>query len=193
MLKVSSGLLKGLKLKSPPDTTRPSSERLRQAIFNILRSFQWNEQSTILEGAQVVDLFAGSGAWGIEALSNGAQNCIFIESNKNCFSVLLSNVKLTLSKIDDIEAESIQRDVLQALPKISISRVIFCDPPYNQEYYPKVIDLLSQFDKIEPRGLFIYEAHQKEKIDVEYAKKAGLHFYDLKNYGEANLYFFTRR
>lgn len=193
MLQISSGLLKGLKLKSPPDSTRPSSERLRQAIFNILRNFRWGEDSFILLNSNVTDMFAGSGAWGIEALSNGAKHCTFIESNRNCFPVLLNNVKLALSKMDDIEAESIQRDVLNSLSVVNSSRVIFCDPPYNQGFYPKVIDLLSQFDKIEVGGLFIYEAFEKEKIDTQLAEKAKLYFYDRKNYGEASVYFFQKR
>src|SRR5687768_4879943 len=100
MLQVSSGILRGLPLRSPTvSTTRPSSARLRQGIFNVLRHFRWQD-STILDGATVVDLFAGTGAWGIEAMSNGATEVWFLESNPSTLRVLQENINTAVRSFE---------------------------------------------------------------------------------------------
>src|SRR5262245_35293569 len=98
-MQISSGFLRGLSLKVPKGhQTRPSSERLRQAIFNVLRHFRWNppdseENHTILDQAVVADVFAGTGAWGFEALSNGAKEVWFLESNALASKSIQENKK----------------------------------------------------------------------------------------------------
>ena len=196
MIQISSGFFKGLKLKSPPSTTRPSSERLRQAIFNILRNYRWNltqDSIPILENATVIDLFAGSGAWGLEALSNGAIECILVENNKECFAILSANAKLILSKKDDVSIQCICKDAISMTAKLPVSRVVFCDPPYDKGFFKPCVDQLVANSCTENNGLFIYEAAEREEIEPEYALKADLKLFDRKNYGDSAVYFFVKR
>src|SRR5690349_8227070 len=93
MISLASGLLKGLNLKSPQGSqTRPSSERLRQGTFNVLRHYRWDGFDHIVDQAVVADLFSGSGAWGLEALSNGAAHVIFVEAHPLALKCLRTNV-----------------------------------------------------------------------------------------------------
>ena len=86
-MRVVSGELRGRRIESPVgDATRPTTDKVREAVFNALGS------AGILDGATVLDLFAGTGAMGIEALSRGAQRCVFVERDRNALATLRRNI-----------------------------------------------------------------------------------------------------
>jgi len=125
-LRIIGGELKGRKLISVPGTDiRPTADRIRESIFNILAGR--------VGGAVVLDLFAGTGALGIEALSRGAESAFFIEINKRALSVLKRNIN-TCSVGNKVTI--IQWNILENLTCIQSMRpafnLVFMDPPYNK-------------------------------------------------------------
>ena len=132
-MRVIAGEFRSRRLKSLPGLdTRPTPDRLREALFNIL--------ATRLEGVVFLDAYAGTGAVGIEALSRGAARAIFIERSKPAAAVLRENLEsLHLGG----RAEVLQGRVLQYLPQRSAD-IVFLDPPYTLESeYAEALDILS--------------------------------------------------
>ena len=111
-------------LTPPGQTTRPTSDRARQAIFNILEHAPW---SPGLAGARVIDLFAGSGALGFEALSRGAANAIFVENDAKAAAVIRRNAE----KLHANGRVQILSGSALALPRSEPFDLIFADPPYT--------------------------------------------------------------
>lgn len=196
MIQVSSGLLRGVPLRSPSGKqTRPSSERLRQGTFNVLRHFRWEKTGTdIVTGATVFDLFAGTGAWGIEAMSNGATEVCFVESHPVTLKTLQDNLNIASHSF---EAQTLavprmhlfRRDVMLAYRKLPVARLIFCDPPYEGGWFAKVLALEGQENRLEPGGILLYEADAKEAVP---AVTPTLKHYDTKNYGDSSVHFFVK-
>ncbi len=122
-MRVISGEFGGRKLIAPDGlSTRPTTDKVRQAVFNSLGSMG------VLEGATVVDLYAGSGALGIEALSRGAESCVFVERDRSALLALRENLAaLGL----DSRARVAATDVLAYAPGISGVDIALVDPPYS--------------------------------------------------------------
>ena len=125
-MRVIGGNLKGKKLYSIRGTTiRPTADRLRESIFNIL-AFH-------VQDAVVLDLFAGTGALGIEALSRGAESAVFVDNNRKILSVIERNIKLCAV---DKRANIIKWNIIKNLNCLKSIRtafdLVFLDPPYNQ-------------------------------------------------------------
>lgn len=121
-MRVVSGELGGRKLVSPEGTsTRPTTDRAREAIFNALGS------AGLLDGALVADLFAGTGAVGIEAISRGAAHCTFVERDRNALRALEENVD-TLDLAD--RTRIMRSDAMQAAVTLDVD-IVFADPPYD--------------------------------------------------------------
>ena len=137
-LRIIAGELKGRKIRSVRGTkTRPTAERIREAIFNIL-AFE-------IQGTTVLDLFAGTGAFGIEALSRGAESVVFVEVANDSISVLQENIR-SLSL--ECPTKIIQWDLTRSLscldPLRSAFSLVFMDPPYNKNMIePTLIHLHS--------------------------------------------------
>ncbi len=139
MLKIISGHLKGMKVLSPEgEATRPTSARIRESIFNVLASD--------LEEGTFVDLFAGSGAMGIEAISRGATRCIFVEQDKQACRLISQNLQEVERRFQKQDLPLPQTQVIQLdcfkLPfeltkSLKAPLVVWADPPYE-----KTIDFL---------------------------------------------------
>lgn len=131
-VRVVAGDLRGRRIEAPvTDATRPTTDKVREAVFNALGSLG------VIEGARIVDLFAGTGAMGIEALSRGADHCVFVEKDRAALGVLRSNLKnLDLESRTTVisgDAEHIaaqQRDV----------DVLIADPPYGYNDWASLLD-----------------------------------------------------
>ncbi len=138
------------------DLVRPTTSQLRESVFNIC-------QLTI-EGAQFLDLFAGSGAMGLEALSRGAQHATFVESNRQAVEAIRRNIQaLGVSK----QATVITLDVFKALEKFAqhakLFDVIYVDPPYGKGLSEPVLTFLDMHPLLNPDGsLFIEDADLRE-------------------------------
>ncbi|MFK8025712.1 MAG: 16S rRNA (guanine(966)-N(2))-methyltransferase RsmD [Ilumatobacter sp.] len=121
-MRVVAGELGGRKLVSPEGTsTRPTTDRVREAVFNALGS------AGLLDGALVADLFAGTGAIGIEAISRGAEHCTFVERDRTALASLEENVE-TLGLAD--RTRVLRSDAVQAAATLDVD-VVFADPPYD--------------------------------------------------------------
>jgi 16S rRNA (guanine966-N2)-methyltransferase len=132
-MRVVAGELGGRKIVAPEGTsTRPTTDRVREAIFNSLGS------SGVLEGALVADLFAGSGAVGIEALSRGAEQCVFVERDRAALRSLDENLE-TLDLVS--RARIITTDAMAVASSLDCD-VVFADPPYDFDAWDRLLGLV---------------------------------------------------
>jgi 16S rRNA (guanine966-N2)-methyltransferase len=147
MLRICAGLFKGKHLKLPPESvSRPSSDRLRQAVFNILTNMlNFNELS-------ILDAFAGSGALGLEALSRGAKLVVFCENNPQAQKIIKENILNTKATYADI---SITGDVFKL--KSDPFNLIFLDPPYDMDLEIKALEYLLEKKLISENGIVVIE------------------------------------
>ncbi len=160
-MQIIGGLYKSRLLTAPKgDQTRPSKNMLRETLFNICTS--------LIDEALFVDLFAGSGAIGLEAISRGARHSYFIESHKNAIEAIEKNIASL--KVEN-QTSLLKGDVFKNLSKIPEKiDIIFADPPYSKD--PKdslAIKLLAYLEKHEAlknEGIFFLETHKSEKIDL---------------------------
>ena len=129
-MRLITGKFKGAKIEAPQGVaTRPTSDRIRQALFNVL---EHGAPAVDFEGLRVLDLFAGSGALGLEALSRGARFCLFIEEDASARAAIRRNVEaLGLTGATKIW----RRDATKLGPAGTMSPfdLIFCDPPYGKD------------------------------------------------------------
>ncbi len=153
-MRIIAGTAGGHSLKVPPVVTRPTSDRVREALFSMLLSR--------LEGARVLDLFAGSGAFGLESLSRGAEEAIFVEENGSACSVIQDNLTKTRLAVGKI----MKGDVFATLRRLADNGaqfdIIFADPPYatNKESTDFASQLLQNADLprvLAPEGWFVLE------------------------------------
>ena len=154
-MRITGGFLKNQSLKTPKgDRTRPTSEKLRQSVFNIAQAH--------VENCAFLDLFAGSGAMGIEALSRGAKKVTFIEKDRSALKALKENlIALDLSP----SATLIAGDVLLQLKRLKREKfnLIYIDPPYEKGLQEKTLDLVDKLQLLPIGGLlFVEESAQKE-------------------------------
>ncbi|NIT04391.1 16S rRNA (guanine(966)-N(2))-methyltransferase RsmD [Candidatus Saccharibacteria bacterium] len=177
-MRVAGGKAKGHRLKVPKiRDVRPTQESIRTNIFNILGDF--------VEGKKVFDLYAGSGSLGIEALSRGAREVIFIESNKNACRVIKEN--LGHAKLDK-KGKVICHDakqVLLTLPDRDIDLALL-DPPYSIGKMDHVFSALASHLK---RGAVLVYEHAKT---TEVPSIPGLKVFDRRMYGSTKVTFLTK-
>jgi len=130
-MRVIAGEFAGRKLVAPEGTTtRPTTDKVRQALFNSLTSMG------VLEGAVVADLYAGSGALGIEAISRGAERCLFVERDRSALAALRQNI--TALGIDD-RCTVTSSDVMAWVPAMRNVDIAFIDPPYAFDSWPGLL------------------------------------------------------
>lgn len=150
-MRVIAGIYKGRRLKTLDGLqVRPTSDRLRETLFNVL--------APRISGARFVDLCAGSGAIGIEALSRGAAEVVFIESSRRAANIISENLRHCGIRDD---ARVVNRDVMLSL-RYFVSHglqfdIFYFDPPYDSELYSQVLRFLAQYDLIRPEDLVIVE------------------------------------
>lgn len=144
-MRVISGKYKGRNIYSPHGEVRPTTDMVKGSLFSIL------ENRGLVNGADFLDVFCGTGSIGIEALSRGANSCVFIDANTD-------NAKRNLDTIG-IEARLVRADFRRALRLIRDSKfdVIFADPPYAAGYAEEVLRLILKYDMLKPDGVIIIE------------------------------------
>ncbi|MHB1126004.1 MAG: 16S rRNA (guanine(966)-N(2))-methyltransferase RsmD [Bacillota bacterium] len=156
-MRVISGLAKGRRLKAPRGlSTRPTTDRVKEAIFNVLGD-------RVID-SNVLDLFAGTGSMGIEALSRGAAHAVFVENSRAAWQVILDN--LVHTRLAD-KADVHRQDVLVALTKLEALEnkfdLIFADPPYQRGWTLPVLERIWQGLLVSPSGLVIMECSSREE------------------------------
>lgn len=150
-MRVIAGTARGMKLKTPRgEAVRPTADRVREALFSIL--------GPRVIGAVVVDLFAGSGAVGIEALSRGAATCVFVEKERKHLEIIRDNLGRTGLQG---EARLLCCDAISALLLLSEEKIqadlIFTDPPYHSTLIPKVLQAVHTNQLLHEDGLVVIE------------------------------------
>ena len=166
-MRIIAGSLRSRTLVAPPGlATRPTSDRLRETLFNVL--------APRIAGASFLDLYAGSGAVGIEALSRGAASVTFVERAPAALKVLHTNlVKLRLAEGFRIHPGSVGAFLRRAAPgpKPELYEVVFLDPPYDDaEEYASALGLLggASVGLLAPGALVIAEHRRKERLEDSY-------------------------
>jgi 16S rRNA (guanine(966)-N(2))-methyltransferase RsmD len=160
------------------EDVRPTSDRAREALFNILY--------TRVVGARVLDLFAGSGAVGIECISRGAKEVVFNDLSKDSLAVVKKN--LTALKIESGQAYVTQGDYLACLERATGAfDLIFIDPPYRLDYGKNALEKIAKKGLLTENGVAVYERDRPFEGEVD-----GLIKTDERKYGKAYLTFFGR-
>ena len=160
-MRIISGTFKGTKLNGPLNKKiRPLKDLVRESIFNFLAHS--NKISFKLEGSNILDLYSGTGSFGLECLSRRANKIIFIEKEKGAIKILEKNIK----KINqDKSTKIINKDTLSFIEK-NINNLkfnlIFCDPPFNDKNIEILIGLISQKKLLEKNGIIII--HRNKNI-----------------------------
>lgn len=161
-MRIGSGRFRGRSIEVPKGLkTRPTSGRLKKALFDIIASE--------LPGARVLDLFAGAGALGLEAISRGASHVVFVERRKSAIAAIMSNLE-KLGVAD--HAEVFQGEASRALDHLSQRgeevHVVLVDPPYAAGAYGSVMQGIDAAAILSPEGLVIVEHHHKVELDDAY-------------------------
>lgn len=148
-MRIISGRERGRVLKTlEGEHTRPTAEKVKEAIFSIIQ-FE-------IEGRRVLDLFAGSGQLGLEALSRGARECVFVENDRQAMQIVRDNAeKCRFTE----QSKFLQADYTAALKRSEEKYdIIFIDPPYQSDYYQKALELISGFDILGIHGIILVES-----------------------------------
>lgn len=182
-MRIITGSAKGTKLKGPKGSdTRPTADRVKESIFNIMGSLVMN--------AKVLDLFAGTGNLGLEALSRGADSAVFIDYNANSIEVIRDNAVHTKLIF---KTEIFKNDVFKGMHKLEQSQrrfdLIFCDPPYNKGLVNQVLTKLDNSTLLIPGGFVMIEYSQHEPINQEWQT---LQLKRVEKYGETMVGFWRR-
>ncbi len=172
-MRVIAGSAKRLQLKTVEGMeTRPTTDRIKETLFNMISEY--------IADSNFLDLFSGSGAIGIEALSRGAACAVFVEQSKKAMECIKDNLKYT--KLSD-RAELYETDAVKALSRMEGNKTfdyIFMDPPYNQLYEKRVLEYLSGSTLISDDGIIIVEASLG--TDFSYVAELGFAIIKEKEY-----------
>jgi RNA methyltransferase, rsmD family len=177
-MRINSGRFKYRKLEIP-ESARPTTEKVREAVFSMLIGK--------VEGATVLDLFAGSGSLGLEALSRGAEFCVFNEGDRKNYKNLKNNI--ANCKADEISS-TYNNDFRKAL--ILANRefdIIFVDPPYREGYYGEVFELVEEYGLLADGGVIVAEHLNDNELSDNIL---GFSRTKHKRYGTIGVDFFER-
>ncbi len=176
-MKIISGTLKGREVKTYDiPGTRPTMDRVKESMFATIQDY--------IKDAQVLDLFAGSGSLGIEAISNGAKHTYFTDNNPEVIKALNNTIKLFNIKDKSTVILTDWKKYLNNCHDNNIKfDLIFVDPPYDYDVYEKILDKVSSYNLLKPNGLIILE-HANLKLKDTYNN---LKLYKAKKYGNKSV------
>ncbi len=177
-MRIITGLARGRKLIEPEGMSiRPTTDQVKESIFNII---QFD-----IEGRSFLDLFAGSGQMGLEALSRGAKSATFVDESKAAIKLVRDNI--ALSKLEGARVQ--QGDSISFLAGKEKFDIIFLDPPYESPLLEKALEKIVQFDKLNSGGIIVCEC-QNEKALPELEEP--YRFLKSYRYGKIKITVFTR-
>nr|WP_314072362.1 16S rRNA (guanine(966)-N(2))-methyltransferase RsmD [uncultured Roseococcus sp.] len=159
-MRIISGRWKGKRLVAPPgEATRPTSDRARQALFDMLWHAPWAGRE-LVDGAMVLDAFAGTGALGLEALSRGAARAAFLEKDRAALAALRANI----ANCGATEAQVIAGDATKPSRPLQAASLVFLDPPYGSGLLTAAIEALDAAGWFAPGALLCTELAAKEAV-----------------------------
>lgn len=182
-MRVIAGSARHLPLKTLDGLdTRPTTDRIKETLFNMLQNQLYD--------CRFLDLFAGSGAIGVEALSRGAGHAVFVEQNPKAIECIRHNLRFT--KLESL-AEVVKADAVSAVRRLDgrgAFHLIFMDPPYDHELEREVLEELVKTDLVNEDTLIIVEASLQTKFD--YLEKLGYQMRKYKKY-KTNAHIFIEK
>ncbi|MFM6967474.1 MAG: 16S rRNA (guanine(966)-N(2))-methyltransferase RsmD [Microbacteriaceae bacterium] len=184
MTRIIAGAAGGRTISVPPSGTRPTSDRVREAIFSRVESW------TDVIGARVLDLFAGSGALGLEAASRGASHVDLVDNSDKAVSVITKNIGLVQSATADCDMRAHRVSVTTFLESATAEwDLVFIDPPYDQgnSMIEKTLELLAP--RLSTDALVAVERSAR---DPEPSWPVGYEVLTPKTYGETTVYWLSR-
>ena len=186
IMRVISGTARGTKLESiDSNNTRPTLDRVKESLFNIIQNK--------IQNSIALDLFAGSGAIGIEFLSRGAEKVYFCEKFHLATQMVRKNLERTRL---ETKSEILEMDYKKALLKLSKENikfnVIFIDPPYKTDFAVESVKQVISLNLLEKDGMIIIETDEKER-DLRNLENLQVEVYDLRKYGRVYLIFLNRK
>lgn len=184
MMRIITGRARGTKLVTlEGNNTRPTSERVKEAVFSMI---QFD-----IEGRNVLDVFAGSGQMGLEALSRGALNATFVDNSKEAINVIKQNVSKTHF---EKQSQIILSDAVDYLNKIKGREsfdIVFIDPPYAVGVQAKILELLMDLELLKPTSIVICESGEEdifkntpeliERVEIIKRAKYGISYITILN------------
>ncbi len=187
-MRVTGGTARGRKLHGPAggkDTIRPTSDRVREALFNIL--------GDRVNGALVLDLFAGTGSLGIEALSRGARHAVFVDRSRHALTLTAANLELcfdspraTLIRLD-LSKEKHFRKLHRPLADSPGFDLIFLDPPYEKNLAHHCVMMVEKAGILAPGGLLVAEERHSVVLPEV---TAALKLRTSRRYGETGIWIY---
>lgn len=183
-MRIIGGEFRSRTIKSPSNTAaRPTKDMVREAIFNIIAGR--------IENSRVLDLFAGSGALGLEALSRGAASCAFVENHPECAGVITENIgKLGVSE----KTRVFRQDTFLYLESLKGCKekfdIIFSDPPYGMGATRNILIMIGRYDILCHSGLLIAEHDSRESVP---RSEADVSIYKQKSYGITSISVFIKQ
>ena len=186
-MRIISGKFKGTKIISPKDkATRPLRDLVKESIFNVIKHS--NNIKIDIEKSVILDLFSGSGSFGLEAISRGAKRCLFVENYSNALEILNKNIKILkcenncnvnyldcFSYIENLQNNEIKSDL------------IFLDPPYKEKNLKKILDNIFSEKLLNDNGVIIIHRHKNENDQFS----ENLKVIEEKKYGISKIIFVT--
>ena len=183
MTRIIGGVLGSLRLKGPAKATRPTSDRVKESIFSIL------ESRGVIQDARVLDLFAGTGALGLEAASRGARAVTLVEKDESALKVCANNLRLVMEGFSksgtSCDVELVRSDAKTFLKKNELMDLVFVDPPYetaHKEVMASLEDICLSQD-----GVVVLERSAK----VQRPSHTGFLLDQEKTYGDTKVFFFV--
>ncbi len=158
-MRVISGNFRGARLLTPEGLdTRPTTDRVKEGIFNAL---QFD-----IEGRTVLDLFAGSGQMGIEALSRGAAHAVFVDASANAVKLVKENLK----RVKASDSADVIRSDYEAFLKTCSRKfdIVFLDPPYAEKYLENTLRIISEIDILSDSGIIVCERPTEKQLDCDF-------------------------
>ena len=176
-MRVITGTARGRKLKTPEGMDiRPTTDNVKESIFNII---QFD-----IEGRRVLDLFAGTGQLGIECLSRGAREVIFIDQSRDAVKIIKDNLKTCA-----FSAPVLQQDSVSYLKNCGRFDLIFVDPPYDSGLYEKVLETINSVDLLSDGGIIVCESRRETPMPEMCAPYRKRREY---NYGKVKLCLYVK-
>lgn len=186
-MRIIAGSARGRTLATPGPKAqgiRPTSDKVRGAIFNILG--QW------LDGLSVLDLYAGTGALAFEALSRGAQDAVLVDRGRDALELCRENAR-ALKMEDRVTILPMPAD--RACEKLGkearVFEVIFADPPYGDEATASVLGWVTQWKLLGPRGVLVLEHRDDEQSPAAFGEGFRLTRHDQRSFGETAVSFYS--
>lgn len=185
-MRIISGTMRGTKLYTLEGlNTRPTLDRVKEALFNIL-NFD-------LQEAKVLDLFAGSGALAIESISRGASQAVLCDYSADAIKIIKKNIEKTRCEDKTIVFKQNYENLLDTLKSKNMKfNIIFLDPPYESTFAEIATKKIIELNLLEENGIIIIETDNTDKvlknIDTEL-----VNLYDVRKYGRVSLMFFSSK